>query len=303
MAFPAEAAVRPWPWWIAFLVLASALLAIIGAGLILGLILTAASGDRHAIDDYDYLFGLVQDLAWIAVAIAVPLLIVRWIRPEHLGLRGRPPARSAVKGVLVLVGFYLLAAVYSAAMGLDSDSNQLLKDTGFGEALGKDVAYALLYAVAAPVAEELLFRGVVFASLRDGLRSRFGRGPAVALAALISGSIFGAAHIGGGQDSFIPVLLALGVLLALAYEWSGTLYVPIAIHSVNNAVATGSSADPTADWIFGLIALSPLLALLFAFALSRIVRRLRSEPPAPLAPLPFATQTDWPDDRRPGPDA
>ncbi len=291
---PPEDPVRPWPWWIALVGLAMAIGSIIAAGLVLGGILTAVKGgDTEAVNDYDYLFGIVQDVLWVAVAIGVPLMIVRWIRPEHLGLRSQPLGWSLLKAFLVLIGFYVVAAIYAGVMGLDDSSNQLLQDTGFGETLGKDIAYAILYPIAAPVAEELLFRGILFKGLRDGFRARMGRGAAVMLGALISGVIFGSAHLGGGQDDFIPVLIALGVLLALAYEWSGTIYVPIAIHAVNNAIATASSADPTADWIFAILAVSPVVAVLVAMGLARFVRRLRSEPPAALPPFVPGPPQPW----------
>lgn len=304
LGFPPEDAVRPWPWWVALVALAAAFLAIIGAGVLLAIVGAALlGGGDDALDDYDYLFGLLQDGLWIAVAVGIPLAIVHWIRPEHLGLRGRHLGFSALKLIIVLFGFYLVAAIYSAAMGLDENSNELLKDTGFGDGIGKDLAYAILYPVAAPVAEELLFRGVLFKGLRDGFRAKLGRGIAVGLAALISGAIFGALHLGGGQDKFIPVLVALGVLLALAYEWSGTLYVPIAIHALNNAIATASSSDPTQDWIYGVIAAGPILAVLLAMLLARLVRRLPSEPPQTLPPsFPTAPDTlpgDGPPSDRP----
>lgn len=303
LGFPPEDPVRPWPWWVALVALATAFLAIIGAGVLLAIIGAAAGGGEDALTDYDYVFGLVQDVLWIAVAIGIPLAIVHWIRPEHLGLRGRHLGFSALKLIIVLFGFYLVAAIYSAAMGLDENSNELLKDTGFGDGVGKDLAYAILYPVAAPVAEELLFRGVLFKGLRDGLRGGLGRGVAVGVAALISGAIFGALHLGGGQDKFIPVLIALGVLLALAYEWSGTLYVPIAIHALNNAIATASSAKPTEDWIFAVIAAGPILAVLLGMLLARLVRRLPSEPPQTLPPsfptAPSTLPSDGPPSDRP----
>jgi membrane protease YdiL (CAAX protease family) len=303
MGFPAEDPVRPWPWWVALVALAAAFLAIIGAGVLLAIIGAALGGGEDALNDYDYVFGIVQDVLWVAVAIGIPLAIVHWIRPEHLGLRGRHLGFSALKLIIVLFGFYMVAAIYSAAMGLDENSNELLKDTGFGDSLGKDLAYAFLYPVAAPLAEELLFRGVLFKGLRDGFRARLGRGGAVGLAALISGAIFGSLHLGGGQDKFIPVLVALGVLLALAYEWTGTLYVPIAIHALNNAIATASSSDPTHDWVYGVIAAGPILAVLLAVLLGRFIRRLPSEPPPTLPPsfptAPTTLPSDGPPSDRP----
>jgi hypothetical protein len=103
-----------------------------------------------------------------------------------------------------------------------------------------------------------------------------------------SGAVFGAIHLGGGQDPFIPVLAALGVLLALAYHYSGVLYAAIAIHAVNNAVSTGASQEPAASWVYVVLAVGPLLALGVAVLLGRAIdrwapaspRRSRSETPS-----------------------
>lgn len=303
MGLPPEDPVRPWPWWVAPVGLAVAFAAIFFVSVLFSIVGAAAGLDqRELLDDYDYVFGLIQDALWIAVAIWVPLMMVRWIRPEHLGLRKRPTGAAIGKLLLLLFAFYLLAAIYSAAAGLDENSNELLQDTGFGDSLTRDVALAILYPIAAPVAEELLFRGVLFKGLRDGFRNKWGRGASVAVAALISGTIFGIAHWGGGQDKFIPVLIALGVLLAIAYEWSGTLYVPIAIHAINNAIATGSSSDPTQPWVYAIIAAGPVLAVLTAMAIGRFVRRLPSEPRATLPPSmdPLPADGPPPAERPPG---
>ncbi len=80
--------------------------------------------------------------------------------------------------------------------------------------------------VAAPFAEELVMRGLVF----GGLASRVGIVPA----ALVSGILFGALHV--DVFAFGP-LAAEGCILALAYARSGNLLVPIALHATMNAIA------------------------------------------------------------------
>lgn len=80
--------------------------------------------------------------------------------------------------------------------------------------------------VATPLLEELLFRGVVYQTLRGHL----GVWPAVLLSALV----FAAAH---GEPLQIVRLTLMGMVLAYSYERSGTLLVPIGIHAVQNTVA------------------------------------------------------------------
>lgn len=283
---------RPWGWWVGPLAVFVAFAAVIFLGIFIaaGVALSGGGDAQDVLTDNEHWLGVGQDILWIAVVLLVPFIAVRHLTPEQLGLRRQPFWRSV--GVLAgcMVVFYVVAGAYSAALGLDENSNQLLEDTGFGDSVGRDIVFALLFTVAAPVAEELLFRGLLFKSLRDAFVARMGRRGGVALGAVLSGVIFGGIHVGGGQDKFLPVLMALGILLALAYEWSGTLYVPVIIHSINNAVATGFNSDPAADWIYGLIAIGPLLAIATFWLLSRFVRSVfpqeRPEPPLPPAAPP-----------------
>lgn len=277
---------RPWRWWLGLVAFVIAFAAVFVLGIVFAIAVEASGGDfQQAVDDNQHWFGLAQDFLWVGVVLLVPFLAVRSLRPEDLGIKRQRFWRSVGIGALCMFAFYLLAGGYSKLLGLDEDSNTLLKDTGFGDSVGRDVAFALLFTVAAPVAEELLFRGVLFRSLRDGFLGGMGKRSAVALGAIISGVIFGGIHVGGGQDKFLPVLMVLGILLALAYQWSGTLYVPVAIHAINNALATGLNSNPSEDWIFVLIALGPFLAIASLWLIGRFIRAVFPQEP-PEAPAP-----------------
>lgn len=279
---------RPWGWWVGPVAVALAFASVLFLGAFLAIAVGASGGDiESTFDDNTHWLGLAQDFLWVGVALLVPFMAVRYLKPEQLGLQQRPLGRSIGVLVVVLISFYVFAAIYSAALDLDSDSNELLNDTGIGDTVSRDVLYALLFTVAAPVAEELLFRGLLFRSLRDSFIAKFGTRSGIALGAVISGVIFGGIHLGGGQDKYLPVLMTLGVLLALAYQWSGTLYVPVVIHSINNTLATGANpkTDPAADWIYVLIALGPVISVLTLMALTKFIRATfpqeRPDPPLP----------------------
>ncbi|MDQ5978190.1 MAG: protease family protein [Verrucomicrobiota bacterium] len=77
--------------------------------------------------------------------------------------------------------------------------------------------------VLAPLSEELIFR----AGLYRFIRQKLGRWPAL----LISGACFGILH--ANWAGFLP-LAVLGMLLALAYEATGSIRVPIVAHSLFN---------------------------------------------------------------------
>ena len=95
---------------------------------------------------------------------------------------------------------------------------------------------ALSTVVLAPVAEELLHRGLIFGWLRE---------KNVYLAYLLSALIFAGIHvvqyIGLYSTAHIFVALVLylpaGLCFAWAYQQSGTILAPIIIHAANNLLA------------------------------------------------------------------
>ncbi len=77
--------------------------------------------------------------------------------------------------------------------------------------------------VLAPLAEEVLFRGILYRSLK----AQMPRLPAQA----VSAGLFALLHL--NAYSFLPLLL-LGMLLARAYERTGSLATPIVFHAAFN---------------------------------------------------------------------
>ncbi len=79
----------------------------------------------------------------------------------------------------------------------------------------------------APLAEELFFRGYLYGVIKRYTDSYF--------AALASALVFALVHLHIG--TMLP-LFALGLVLVCAYEYTGSLLVPIFIHSLFNATST-----------------------------------------------------------------
>ena len=84
--------------------------------------------------------------------------------------------------------------------------------------------------VIAPIGEELIFRGV----LQTYLQKRWPRGVGIAFSALC----FALFH--ADIDLALPLFL-VGVVLGFTYLWSGRLYSSMAVHIVNNAIASIAS--------------------------------------------------------------
>jgi membrane protease YdiL (CAAX protease family) len=91
----------------------------------------------------------------------------------------------------------------------------------------KDIVVLVLMAIAAalvaPVCEEIVFRGYLYP-----VAKKFS-GPWVA--ALCTALIFSAAH--GSFSALLP-LFAFGLLLVALYEFTGSLWAPMAVHFLFN---------------------------------------------------------------------
>jgi membrane protease YdiL (CAAX protease family) len=130
--------------------------------------------------------------------------------------------RSALKYMGLTVVLYLAFNFFYSVVITEPHQEDIAK--GFG-AIPVQI---LLIVIAAPVTEELCFRGMLFGGLREKL-PRIG-------AALICGLIFGALHAITGISA-VPPLIVFGFLLALLYEKTGSIVPGILLHMLNNSIA------------------------------------------------------------------
>lgn len=129
---------------------------------------------------------------------------------------------DALKWMGAAIGIYLvIVTVYVALVGEPEQDN-------FADDLGPLWIQILLIAIAAPIGEEVCFRGMLFGGLRERL-------PMWA-AALISATLFGLLHVTTGI-SVVPPLIGFGFLLAVVYEQTGSILPCILLHMMNNSVA------------------------------------------------------------------
>jgi hypothetical protein len=114
--------------------------------------------------------------------------------------------------------------------------------------------------VIAPVAEEFFFRGFIFGALRRLPVSVAGRDLGPWIAALLTGILFGLAHLGSAGLQYLVPLGFLGFVLCIVRWRTGSLYPCMALHSANNALALGvNQLSWSALEIIGLIVASWLV--------------------------------------------
>jgi membrane protease YdiL (CAAX protease family) len=214
----------PFATWGPQLAVGGVLLAL-GAGILLGI--PAVIIDHPGDGDLSVGANVVVQLATALGFLLVPIAIAsRWGESSvgqalgRLGVRSFSP--SALGWMLAAIGAYILfAAVYAAIFGSPHQED-------IAESFGALPIQILLIVIAAPVSEEICFRGMLF----GGLRTRLPR----LAAALISAIVFGGLHALTGISA-VPPLIVFGFVLALLYEKTGSIVPGIVLHMLNNSVA------------------------------------------------------------------
>jgi membrane protease YdiL (CAAX protease family) len=138
-------------------------------------------------------------------------------------LGGLPAWRSWLTGAATLLSLWFLLAGASWAVALLGEPTTSPKQA-VDQSVAALVLAVLLTGLAAPVLEELVFRGVLFRRWRRSL------GPT--RAALASSLLFALLH---PPQQFLGTLL-YAMLAVLLYTRTRTLWVPIAVHVANNVM-------------------------------------------------------------------
>ncbi len=197
----------------------------LGAGVLLSIPVAVIDQPASGEDLSDTANAMAQ-FAGALSFLLVPIAIAAWrgATPREalrrLGVRGF--RASAIGWMFAAIGAYLLIAIVYVAIAGTPEQEDIAE--GFG-ALPVQI---LLIVFAAPISEEICFRGMLFGGLRE-------RMPRIA-AALISAAIFGGLHATTGVSA-IPPLIGFGFVLCLLYEKTGSIVPGIILHMLNNSVA------------------------------------------------------------------
>src|SRR4051794_31132722 len=177
---------------------------------------------------------IVQDLSFIGAALLFANVSARPL-PEQFGLRPTSfwPAVGWI--AVAFAAFYVVTLVWVAILGVSPDDTKLPDELGVKDSTYALVAVAFLVAVVAPMAEEFFFRGFFFGALRNWK----GLWPA----AVITGLVFGAIHVGSAELALLVPLAFFGFALCLVRERTGSLLPCMVLHCANNSLAFGISQD------------------------------------------------------------
>lgn len=180
--------------------------------------------------------SVVMNLGYFAFVGIMTCGIVEWIRNRRVvdlfGLR-----RLSLPKIVVITILSGVASLLICAWAVGEFSNSYLEGI-FGDLEVQEpvkmfqdsssnlhlALSVLLACVAAPLVEEFLFRGYMYGTLRRLTNPVF--------AAIIIGALFAVVH--GNLPALLP-LWVFSILLCLAYELTGCLWVSVGMHIFFNA--------------------------------------------------------------------
>ena len=182
------------------------------------------------------LYAIFQYALTLALAILLPYKLLKQSRParDFFGLSGLPTFIDIGLSLVGFCVFYVLAAVlisiFTQFPWFDPTETQ---EVGFDPYLfGLDRLFALVSLVlVAPIAEELLFRGYLYAKLRSIIKNPV---VSVVLSTLLVSALFAFLH---GQWNVAVTVFCLSVVLCLLREVTGTIYAGIILHILKNGIA------------------------------------------------------------------
>ena len=184
--------------------------------------------------------SLVADLLLTGAVVLViaAILKFRGFDLEALGGFSRISVVRAVGigAILLLAAFPLIAladTITQKLLGSGSSKQNIIELFNTSRTLDQRIMIIVLAVAIAPVAEEFIFRFFLHGVLKRYFGSFFG---------LVSNSLlFAAAHT--HLPSFAP-LFVLGACFTIAYEWSGSILVSMAMHSLFNSLSLVFLAFP-----------------------------------------------------------
>ncbi len=189
----------------------------------------------------------LQIVNQLGLFIFPPILFAYWVSRKiasYLHLNIKPQLKTIVISTIIIFAALpfiswlgeinknmnlpaALAGIENWMKRMELEANELiiafLNVKGFSGMLFN----VFMIAVIPAVGEEFLFRGVVLRLFKEWAKN-------IHLAVFISAILFSALHM--QFYGFLPRLM-LGLILGYMFVWSGSLWVPILIHFINNAFA------------------------------------------------------------------
>lgn len=208
----------------------------------------AASGIGKLLEEHrESVTGIVNGVGMlIGAAVLLPMLRMELQMRIQPCQKDERAVLAAIRGRLrgwqgTIILLLTVVSAVSSSVGLNillsltglvqtSTAYQGVAQRQYGAAFGVGL---LLYTVVSPLAEEIVFRGVIYNRLRHGALERGATGQGQAAAIVVSGLLFGVYHGNLVQGIYG---CCMGILMAYLYEETQAFCIPVLFHASANCV-------------------------------------------------------------------
>ena len=218
---------------------------VLGSQLLVGMLLVLTLGtDKLSRPVGTAIYSALSYVLAMILIISLPNLLakrgklgVKKMSREDLGLKDLPTWTDLGLAPVGFIVYLILAAgiiwIFSLFPWFDAEQAQ---DVGFNFLIsGFDRVVAFLtLVVIAPIAEEIIFRGWLYAKIKYALLSRLSSKIATAIAIFLVSVLFGIMHM---QWNVGVNVFAMSIVLCLLREITGTTYAGILMHMIKNGLA------------------------------------------------------------------
>jgi len=173
--------------------------------------------------------------AFATLLVCVPLIIglVKLKRgsnlKDYLGLRP-PPLKQVLRWSLITLGFCLLSDAILLLLGVSIVTEFML--AAYASASPRWVAW-LAFVIAAPIFEEICFRGFIFKGIAASRLGGLG-------AAVVTAVLWAATHVRDDWDG-IAIVFGLGLVLGAARAMTNSTLLTIWLHGLVNLLVTAQT--------------------------------------------------------------
>lgn len=172
---------------------------------------------------------IMTGLAYIAAGLAVwksaKLFVTKAAEDNKLSHLKKDPVSS-----YVLLGTAVVGIIFGVNLLLElveitnkSEAYQHLLESQYSANFFVGI---VCYGILTPIAEELVFRGIIFNYMKRFMKLKF--------AIVLSAFCFGAYHMNAVQSAFA---FLIGMLMAYGYEYFGSFAIPVGIHIAMNTLS------------------------------------------------------------------
>jgi membrane protease YdiL (CAAX protease family) len=178
--------------------------------------------------------GLVSMATGVVLLVYLASLsgmsFTRWLRPQISGLQFGVWSIGGALGALATAQFFVWVTMQIAVLVVDGAEFPMHQTLAalVDPSQPKWVRLLLVVSpiVGAPIMEEALFRGLIQRSAARAFMSRWA-------GILVAAMLFGLVHYSVGWY-VVPAMVALGILLGVIYECTGSLLVVMVVHGLFN---------------------------------------------------------------------